>query len=392
MLFGLVLLAASTAFLCVAKNIPLLLVGRALQGICAALTWTVGLALVIDTVDRKHIGRATGWIGMATSLGVLLAPLLGGVVYGTGGYYAVFAMCFGLLAVDIVLRLAIIEVREARQWLDDVSKGPSLPTAGGIKTEQELPAPTATTADGADVEKKDAPDVEPQRPAPMPTVLHGFKSLLGLLRKPRLLAALWGTLAHSLVITCFDSILPLLVESLFHWNSIGAGLIFLPLVVPMFLSPLIGSLGDRYGAKWLASSGFVLATPFLVCLRFIGEDNMGQKVLLCVLLAGIGVALALVFGPLMAEITWSVLGDADDDDDGDDEESKSSAPYGLAYGLYNMAFSGGSMLGPLMGGMIRDAAGIDTVGWSVAIVTIATAVTQFLWIGKPVGSLWRRSS
>lgn len=50
------------------------------------------------------------------------------------------------------------------------------------------------------------------------------------------------------------------------------------------------------------------------------------------------------------------------------------------------------MLGPLMGGMIRDAAGIDTVGWSVAIVTIATAVTQFLWIGKPVGSLWRRSS
>ena len=54
-----------------------------------------------------------GYIGIANSMGILLAPLLGGVVYSHAGYYAVFAMAFGLIAVDILLRLAIIEKRGA---------------------------------------------------------------------------------------------------------------------------------------------------------------------------------------------------------------------------------------------------------------------------------------
>lgn len=43
------------------------------------------------------------------SLAILAAPLLAGIVYSTGGYYRVYAILFGVISLDIVLRLAMIE-------------------------------------------------------------------------------------------------------------------------------------------------------------------------------------------------------------------------------------------------------------------------------------------
>lgn len=378
MLLGLILLTGSTVFLCVASSIAMLLVGRVLQGLSAALTWTVGLALVIDTVDPAHIGLATGWIGMATSLGILLAPLLGGLTYGKGGYYSVFAMCFGLLAVDIVLRLAIIEVKDAKKWLDEhlsqESSTSEMSTQPSRRGDESFKAPTEANITDAEKGESVVPNLAPCKPAS-----SGFFAAVGpilnLLRKPRLLAALWGTLVHSIIATSFDSTLPLFVEGVFHWDSIGAGLIFLSIAVPTFLGPLIGKLGDRYGPKWLATAGFIVATPFLICLRFVEENNIGHKIMLCGLLVGVGIGFTLVFGPLMAEITWSVIGDSG--------HNTSTAPFAQAYGLYNMAFSGGAMLGPLLGGMIRDEAGWPTVCWVLGLLTAVTAVTQVIWVGEP---------
>jgi MFS family permease len=408
MLFGLILLTGSTVFLCVATNIAMLLAGRVLQGLSAALTWTVGLALVVDTVDAAHIGKAMGWIGMATSIGILIAPLLGGVVYGRGGYYSVFAMCFGLLTVDIVLRLSIIEVKEARKWLPDYADGPQASAADAAQPVSKQDGPDTQHGVGlipgedspASMEKggivpspapaaaTTSPEAEGEATAQSSSgLVAAIKPFIQLLSKPRLLAALWGTLVHSVIQTSFDSTLPLLVESTFHWDSIGAGLVFLPIVLPSVLGPLIGALGDRYGPKWLATGGFLFATPFLVCLRFVAENKIEDKVMLCGLLVGVGIAIALVFGPLMAEITWSVT------EDGSNKEAMSAAPYAQAYGLYNMAFSGGALVGPLVGGLIRNSAGWPTVCWVLGLITVFTAVTQFFWVGRPVPfKFWRREA
>lgn len=86
------------------------------------------------------------------------------------------------------------------------------------------------------------------------------------LRSPRLIVALIGTLIHSVLTTAFDTTLPLLVQELFQWDSLGAGLIFFPLVIPQFLGPVAGKMSDRYSPKWLTVGGFLLAVPFLICL------------------------------------------------------------------------------------------------------------------------------
>lgn len=367
MLTGLVSLLAATVILCLSRSLGMFMVGRALQGVSAALTWTVGLALVIDTVDEKDVGMACGWVGMGASVGILSAPLLGGVVYARGGYYSVFAMCFGLLAVDIMLRLAIVEVKEARKWLGE-EPAPTLDVEGKA-TPQPVMADADSRPDTAESSKGDAP---------------GFwATVISLLRKPRFLAALWGTLAHAAILTSFDSTLPLLTSDLFGWNSIGSGLIFLPAVLPSFASPVIGAVCDRYGSKWPATVGFFFATPFLICTRFVTEDTLAHKVMLCGLLFGVGLAITCVFSPLMAEINWAVQSGA---------EESGVVPVAQAYGLYNMAYSGGTMLGPIMGGLIRDEAGWKTVGWSLGILTFVSAIPQLIWTGGDLGTKFKRGA
>ncbi|CAG9944588.1 unnamed protein product [Clonostachys rosea f. rosea IK726] len=385
MLVGLIFLTGSTVFLCLATNIAMLLVGRVLQGCSAALTWTVGLALVVDSVDASQLGMATGWVGMATSLGVLLAPLLGGLVYEHGGYYSVFAMCFGILAVDIALRIAIIEVKEAKRWIDKTPVQSTTEMSGAIEDVVTKSEPTGDDAvqrvgkDNTMTEMSEEATPNHSQPSPASKHNHVIGPLIGLLRKPRLLAALWGTLVHAIIQTSFDSTLPLFVKSTFHWDSTGAGLAFLPLVAPCFISPLIGIMNDKYGPKWLATSGFIIATPFLICLRFVSEDSLNHKIMMCGLLVGVGLAVALVFGPLMAEISWSAVDGMDPTQD-----DMSAVPYAQAYGLYNMAFSGGCMLGPILGGLIRDRAGWPTVCWVLGLITAASTITQALWIGGPL--------
>ncbi|KAF4343632.1 major facilitator superfamily transporter [Fusarium beomiforme] len=341
MLIGLVVLCGATVFLCVGRTLALFMIGRALQGISAALTWTVGLALVVDTVDKEHIGKAMGWISTACSMGILTAPLLGGLVYHKGGYYSVFAMCFGLLAVDIALRLIIIEVKDAKKWLDAVEPiavtNSECVVAEESKTEKNKDAP----AQGTDGKTMVVPDLS----------RSPVRTLVKLLGQPRFLTALWGTFVQALLNTALESTLPLLTHEIFSWDSVGAGLIFLPVILPSFLGPVVGMIGDRYGPKWLASFGFLFTTPFVVCLRFVDENTIQDKTLLCGLLAGVGITTACIFGPLMAEITWSVQGE---------DGTEGVGQIAQAYGLYNMAYSGGSLVGPIMGGMVKDSAGWAT--------------------------------
>ncbi|KAM4063668.1 major facilitator superfamily protein [Hirsutella rhossiliensis] len=363
MLLGLVLLLGTSLLLCFSTNIAMLLIGRVLQGMSAAMVWSVGLALVVDAVDGQKLGEAMGWVGSATSFGTLVAPLLGGLVYSGAGYYSVFAMCFALIALDVVLRLCIIEPKDAKRWLkaQEPEREPLIAEADGIGTRERRDQPnTGSSAETNATERPTSPSL---------------KKLAHLLSKPRLLAALFGTVIESGVQTCFDSTLPLFVSSTFGWEATGAGLVFLALILPTFLGPFAGALSDRYGPKWPATIGLLAAAPLLVCLRFVTENTIGHQVLLCALLAGIGLSLTFVFGPLMAEITWAIQEGSDD---------PTVEPYALVYGLHTMSFSVGGILGPVLGGLIRDRLGWPTMGLVFGVANVVASVVQIIWTGGPL--------
>ncbi|KAK3190956.1 hypothetical protein K4F52_002904 [Lecanicillium sp. MT-2017a] len=60
MLVGLAILLAASVFLCFSVTIGMMMVGRIAQGLSGALIWSVGLAMIIDSVDRDKIGEAMG--------------------------------------------------------------------------------------------------------------------------------------------------------------------------------------------------------------------------------------------------------------------------------------------------------------------------------------------
>lgn len=393
MLVGLVWLLAATLLLCLSTSIAMLLIARMLQGLSAGMTWSVGLALLIDSVDKKHVGRATGWTSTALTCGTLLGPLIGGIVYDRAGNYAVYGICFGLIAIDVALRLVIIEVKDAQKWLPKEPESTATPESiAAVKAPEEAPRDDVTVGESSAstpqvvIEPKTLEDGRATKGNKSSRGMSSFgqHGILGLLKRRRMLCALFGVVIQSATQTSFDAILPLEVHDLFHWNSIGGGLIFLPIILPTFIGPVVGGLSDKYGPRWFTAGGFLFTVPFFVCFRFVTENTIRHKVMLCGLLAALGLGEALQVAPLMAEISWAAddghSRDGGTSEDGEEEEA-SAVPYAQAYALYTISYALGAVIGPLLSGMIRHSAGFGTVGWSLAILNGVTALIMLNWVG-----------
>lgn len=372
--------------LLVGSSIGVLVAGRLLQGFSAAVVWTVGLALLVDTVGQKDVGQVMGYVSLSMSLSILLAPLLGGVVYARAGYFAVYYMAFGLIALDIILRIALIEKKIAKQWDTPIKEGSSVNLPSVVEGPPDPPtskhtasadtSPASTTPPIIPFESSDL-DRPTSAPADLKQRRFSLPPVITLLGSRRLLASLWGCLVQASLLTAFDSVLPLRVQAIFHWSSTGVGLIFLALILPSFIAPFIGYLSDKFSPRWLAAGGFILACPFLVLLRLVDHDSVGQKVLLCALLALLGAALTMVMTPLLAEITYVV----------EAKEKKNPAAFGAggayaqAYGLFNVAFAGGSLVGPIWAGFVEQKAGWGTMSWTLGLLSAVSAVPVVVYSG-----------
>jgi MFS family permease len=377
------------------RNIAVLIVGRILQGISAAVVWCVGLALVADTVDVNEIGEMIGYVFVAMSVAMLAGPLLGGVVFEKGGYNAVFAMAYALIGIDIVMRLFMIEKKDAKKWEAVETGRPETEQANqsSIKDENGEADLTITPA-GNSLQSEQGTEnipVNEEKTAikearadgaerAIPTRSKRVPALWTLVKSRRLLCACWATFVASTLMTQFDSVLPLFVKDTFGWNSTGAGLIFLPLLIPSVLSPLIGWAIDRYGPRWFGIGGFLLFAPIEVLLRLVTHNSISQKVLLCALLTLLGVALNFLLTPLMVEITYTV---EQKERDNPGLFGKRGA-YAQAYGLFNVAWAGGCLVGPIWAGFVTEHAGWGTMTWTMALLAFVTAIPVGIWTGGSI--------
>jgi MFS family permease len=332
--------------------------------------WVVGLALLADTVPQERLATATGWLSLGMSLGLLVAPLLGGVVYDRAGYNAVFGMAYGLIGLDIVLRLLLVEKKVAARWDPDAVGRPAATN------------PPITT--NTDEEKDIAASVPEQTVSttPPPQRLRDrLPPVLSLLYSRRLIAALFCSLVQAALLTSFDSVLTLHAATIFHWTSTGASLLFLPLVIPSFLAPLFGYLSDKFGARYFVVVAFLCACPPLVCLRFIDENTLHDKILLCALLAVTGFFLAITFPPIMAEISGVVEAKEKSMLAAGRQGFGQAGAFGQAYALFNVAFAGGCMVGPLVAGFVVQEKGWAAMACVLGVLSAVTSLPAALWLG-----------
>ncbi|GIJ92026.1 hypothetical protein Asppvi_011001 [Aspergillus pseudoviridinutans] len=389
LLIGLVALGASTALLCVGTTLGLWIAGRLFQGMSAAIVWTVGLALLVDTIEKEALGEAMGYAAMGITLGTMTGPLLGGVLYENGGYYAVFGLAFGIIGLDIFLRIVLIEKKDALKWLhtERISTEPvdnpmeKQPTDGRAS----LPYPTDECGSEHDTASNSTPRSgaigDPNQQMPRK---RRFGAVATLLSSDRMLVALWAYFIVSVALTSLDSVLPLFVQDTFGWKQTAQGLIFIPVSVPHLLDPFFGYINDKFpqARRFVVSGALLTTVPLFVLLRLVTTNSMSQKVVLCVLLALIGLCLAFVLPPLFVEASYVVQ----------EKEAESPGVFGkggamaLAYGILNSAFAAGSMVGPFLAGFIRQSAGWGTMSWVIGLLMGVSAIPILLFLG---GRIWK---
>ena len=61
--------------------------------------------------------------------------------------------------------------------------------------------------------------------------------------------------------------------------------------------------------------------------------------------------------------------------------------YAQSYGIFNTAWAAGSVVGPLWGGYVIDAAGWPTMAWTLGLLCVVSALPIALYTG---GSIFRR--
>jgi MFS family permease len=387
-LLCLVCLIGATALLAIGTNVGLWVAGRILQGASAGTLWAVCLALLTDTVGPAGIGQAVGVIGIPMSIGPVVGPLLGGVVYAHGGYYAVFGLMFAMLGVDVVLRLVMIEKRVAQKWLEAEAVQPE---TLDVRPESDSPASLTPCPESSDISNTMTRngDERTNRVPPSSQILHyRLPRIIRLLLSFRMLVSLTGGLLQSSLNVAFDSTLPLIVNELFGWQQTGQGLIFITILLPSLLQPVFGAITDRFqqGRRLLAAGGCLLATPAYVLLRLVTQDTLGQKALLCVLLVIVGLAMAIAMPAIIAEI-GAIVADAEKND----PQAIKRSVIATGWSLVNAAYAAGCLIGPLFAGLIRNAAGWQTTTWSLGILSAITGVFMLLCLGGWIGKLRPRA-
>ena len=180
----------------------------------AGMLWVVYLALLIDTLGPERLGQAVRVIRIPMSIGPIVGPLLGGIIYAHGGCYAVFGLMFALLGVDGVLRLVMIGRRTAKKWLgvqavqDETVDVP--PTSGS-------PAHCSKASGNSQAEAKNEGEAVDEAPLETQDVSRKVPGRLRLQLSFRM-AGLIGGLLQSFLNVALDSTLPLTVETVLVWQ------------------------------------------------------------------------------------------------------------------------------------------------------------------------------
>ena len=73
-LAGLTALFLATLLLYLGQTVPVLVIARVFQGISAAVVWTIGLALVLDTVGPENLGKTIGSVRLPLTSPQLPGP------------------------------------------------------------------------------------------------------------------------------------------------------------------------------------------------------------------------------------------------------------------------------------------------------------------------------
>ena len=367
-LVGLAALFGSTAMLFLGETIWVLVLARVLQGISASVVWTIGLAMVMDTVGSGKLGVTIGSIFSLISVGELIAPVFGGLVFKKAGAGAVFGTAFGLLVIDFLLRLVVIEKKVAVTYGVDYS-------SGSEDTDSEDGETSPLLSNGNTKEEELA---KWKIPKEQPAWIKNFP-ILYCMGNSRLLVAQLVAFTQATLLAVFDSTIVIESWELFGFDSLKAGLLFIPLILPpLVFGPIAGRGVDRYGARIFATFGLLYLSVPLILLRIPHAGGSPEITKMATILSFCGLGLATLSSPSIVEASYVV----EQFHLANEELFGEQGPYGQLYAVSSMVFSAGLTVGPVVSGGLRDRIGYGNMNAVVAGLCVVVSALSWVYLGR----------
>jgi MFS family permease len=173
--------------------------------------------LNVDTVGEARVGQAMAYASSAMSIGLILGPVLGGVLYAQKGYYAAFGLAFAFIGLDLILRLILIEKKVALKYAPVIVADQENPPSLKLESPQaEIEGPASTEFRAIPPETAPRANLNVETRSKVPHVIR-------ILKYPRLLVALLVSFLQALILSALDATLPLYLNALFDYTALQAG-------------------------------------------------------------------------------------------------------------------------------------------------------------------------
>ncbi|KAF2754613.1 MFS general substrate transporter [Pseudovirgaria hyperparasitica] len=373
-------LMMATVLLAVGQSYPVLVIARLLQGAASGCVWTLGLAMSLETVGPKNMGKVVGSIFSFLTAGTLFAPTLGGLLYEKTGYQGVFGVAVGVLVIDLALRILVVEKKVAKRFRD----------AGASSPESSSDADSTTADDDEETELiPKSPSIDYDIPTPESKIIKAVPILACLKSMSLIMACILG-FAQAFFIATFDATVPIMAKDWYDFSPLRAGLLFLPLgVADLVFGPPAGWAVDRYGTKPAAVIGFGLLGAAYCLLRIPQPGGPEQIAVYSVLLSLCGIGLSIAGTPSIVEAgdIMEKYHKANPELFGED------GPYAQLYGMTSTMFSLGLTLGPIAAGSLKDSVGYANMNTVMGGFSFFIMLLSGYYIGRPVPwltRLWKR--
>lgn len=324
------------------------------------------------------------------TVGGLISPVLGGILYRETGYTGVFGVSIAIVIVDFIMRLLVIERKVAMQYEQQQQQHANSKTSYGhdSPSPETAPFPANDTNENTPLLGNHRSTADPRyRLSSKHTARKSFLArhmpILVLLPNPRLLTSLLVGFIQALLFGTFDSTLPVAAKENWGFNSLRAGLLFLSLgTFDLFIGPLAGWAADRFSPRAVAVVGYAWLTPVLSLFQLLAVPDGGSKsheiALFCVLLSLCGIGIAIVNAPSLVEAGLVV----DAYHKANPDLFGKRGPYAQLYGLNSMIWNLGLAVGPLLAGALKTWLGFGNMMVVMAALCGITAVLSFFFMGR----------
>ncbi|KAK3832578.1 MAG: major facilitator superfamily domain-containing protein [Linnemannia elongata] len=332
MMIGLTGLLTSTIIFMFAKVYWLLIIARFFQGVSGGAVWTLGLALMTDSFPASEMGIQMGKSLIGHTMGMLGGPPIGGLLHDAYGERAPFYFCIAFILMVMTALGCLIEVR-----------------ADEALELREFDAELRERARAKGIEYK----------VPLKT------SLWQIITTKRMIAAVTVTTLEAFDLSSLEPTLPFYLRDRFGMSEGQIGLVFIAFTMPTIVSPLAGWVSDRYGAKILCCTAVIICACFMLVLSIENKPLWG----IVLNLVGIGLATSSFIAPILGEISAVVRRTGD------------SAAYARAFAIFNMAFSFGMLIGPIIAGYIYQHHGFKWNCITTACILFFFVPIMIMWMG-----------